>query len=123
MSQKSPLEFLETHFAALESRLVEIEGLPFALRFAPMNAEQAFKYVAAAKAPSAGQQARLFAEVLVEVARLEDGQQAFPLVKGGPNPVEVLTKKTPPSIFAELVRALSLDAIAGEAEDVEKKSA
>lgn len=118
----SPLEFLESHFAALKPRAVEIEGFPFALRFAPLNAEQTFKYVAAAKAKSTAEQARLFAEILVETVQSEDGSPAFALVKGGPNPVEILTKKTPPAIFAKLVEQLGKDAPTGEAEDVEKKS-
>lgn len=122
MSSKSPLEFLQSHFAALHPRPVEIEGFPFKLLFAPLNAEQTFKYVAAAKAKSTAEQARLFAELIVETVQTEDGKPAFPLVKGGSNPVEVLTKQTPPAIFAKLVEQLGQDATTGEAEDVEKKS-
>lgn len=122
MSTKaSPLDFLQNHFDTLKPRLVEVEGFPFVLSFAPLNAEQTFKYVAAAKAPKAADQARLFAEVIVEVVKLEDGTPAFPLVRGGPNPVEILTKKTPPTIFALLVEELGKDAPTEEAEEVAKK--
>lgn len=121
-SKPSPLDFLENHFAALKPRPVEIEGFPFKLVFTPLNAEQTFKYVAAAKSSSATLQAKGFAEVIIEVVKLEDGTPAFPLVKGGSNPLDVLTKKTPPAIFAKLVEELSKDAATGEAEDVEKKS-
>jgi hypothetical protein len=117
----SPLAFLEKHFDSLKPREVEIEGFPFKLLFEPLNAEQTFKYVAAAKARTPGEQSRLFAELIVETVKTEDGKQAFPLVKGGPNPVEVLTKKTPPAIFSKLVENLGKEAPAGEAEEVEKK--
>ena len=53
--------------------------------------------------------------------KLEDGTLAFPLVRGGANPVEVLTKKTPPAIFAKLVEELGKDAPTEEAEEVAKK--
>ena len=122
MSAPSPLEFLQNHFAALKSRVVEIPGFPFSLRFAPLNAEQTFKYVAAAKSKSTSEQARLFAELIVETVQTEDGTPAFPLLKGGPNPVEVLTKQTPPALFAKLVEELGKEAPTGEAEEVEKKS-
>ncbi len=117
----SPLAFLESHFAALKPREVEIEGFPFKLLFEPLNAEQTFKFVAAAKATRPTDQAKLFAELIVETVKTEDGKQAFPLVKGGPNPVDVLTKQTPPDIFAKLVENLGKDAQTGEAEEVEKK--
>lgn len=122
MSSKSPLEFLQSHFEALKPRTVEIDGFPFKLVFVPLTTEQTFKYVAAAKAPRPADQARLFAEVIVETVQLESGEPAFALVKGGPNPVEVLTKKTKPSIFSALVEELGKDAPTGEAEEVEKKS-
>ena len=122
MSTKaSPLDFLENHFATLKPRAVEIEGFPFALSFSPLNAEQTFKYVAAAKATKPADQARLFAEVIVETVKIEDGSPAFPMVRGGSNPVEVLTKKTPPAIFARLVEELGKDAPTEEAEEVAKK--
>ena len=44
--------------------------------------------------------------MIVETVTLESGDPAFPLVKGGPNPVEILTKKTPPRIFTALVNRL-----------------
>lgn len=118
----SPLDFLEAHFTALAPREVEIEGFPFPLRYDPLNAEQTFKYVSAANAKTPAEQARLFAELLVETVKTADGKPAFPLVKGGPNPVDVLAKKTPPAIFAKLVENLGQEAPAKEAEAVEKKS-
>ena len=122
MSTKaSPLDFLQNHFDTLKPRAVEIEGFPFLLTFAPLNAEQTFKYVAAAKAPKPADQARLFAEVIVDTVKLDDGTLAFPLVRGGANPVEVLTRKTPPAIFAKLVEELGKEAPNEEAEEVAKK--
>jgi hypothetical protein len=117
----SPLAFLQSHFDALKPREVEIEGFPFKLLFLPLNAEQTFKYLAAAKATRPSEQARLFAELLVETVQTEDGKQAFPLVKGGPNPVDTLIKQAPVPIFTELCKCLGKDAPADEAEDVEKK--
>lgn len=122
MSNKSPLAFLQSHFDALKPREVEIEGFPFKLFYQPLNAEQTFKYVAGCNAKRATEQAQIFAELIVETVKLEDGKQAFPMEKGQPSPVEILTRKTPPSIFAALVKELGKDAPVDEATETEKKS-
>lgn len=120
MSSKSPLEFLQSHFAALQPRPVEIKGFPFKLVFHPLNAEQSLKLSRGLRETKPAAQALIYAELLVETVKTEDGAQAFPLEKGGPNPIEVLTKGTSPKIFTELVNRL-IDWLTGEVEELEKK--
>ncbi|WP_193212008.1 hypothetical protein [Luteolibacter marinus] len=105
-NQHSPLEFLKDQFEALKPREVEIEGLPFKLVFQPLNGEQTLKLAKAAREAKPGAQSVAYAELIVETVKLEDGEQAFPLLRGGPNPVEVITKQAPPRIFTALVNAL-----------------
>ena len=116
----SLLATLESHFSALQPRKVTIKGLP-ALFYSPLTAEQMFKFVAAGAATDPTKQARLFAELLVEAVKLEDGKPAFELVPGGPNPVDILTRKTAPAIFSSLVKELGKETPVKSAEDVSKK--
>lgn len=100
------LAFLQEQFAAIPSRTVEVPGFPVPLVFQPLNPEQTLKLAKAIREPRAAMQAAAYAELIVETVRLEDGTQAFTLVKGGANPVEVLTKQTPAKIFTGLVNRL-----------------
>lgn len=119
----SPIEFLKSHFEALEPRAVQIKGLPFPLLYQPLTAEQALKYAAATRSRVPKEQGALFAELLVDTVLLaETGKPAFPFGKDLPNPVEVLTKKTPPVIFTRLVNNLGFDTDTKDVEDLEKKS-
>ncbi|MDB6079757.1 MAG: hypothetical protein JWO82_3504 [Akkermansiaceae bacterium] len=119
----NPLDYLSSHFDALLPTPVEIDGLPFKLQFDPLNAEQTIAFVRASQAKTAAEQTTGFAQILVNVVKLEDGSPAFPLVKGGSNPVEVLTKRTDPTIFARMVKFLTDRTNAEEVADLEKKSA
>jgi hypothetical protein len=105
----------------MKPREVKISGFPVKLFYEPLNGEQTFKYVAAQNAKQPAEQARLFAELLMETVKLEDGKPAFELVAGGPNPVDVLTKKTPPTIFGAMIKQLGRDTPVKQAEDVGKK--
>lgn len=116
----SPLAFLQQHFDALKPREVEIKGFPFKLFFQPLNAEQTLKLGSAVQDKNPRTRALAYAELMVESIKLEDGNPAFELVKGGPNPVEVLTKGTPPKVFTKMVNIL-IDWITAEAEDLVKK--
>lgn len=121
MSTKaSPLDFLQNHFESLKPREIEIAGFPFKLTFHPLNAEQSLKLSRGLRETKPALQALLYAELIVETVKLDDGSPAFPLVRGGPNPVEVLTKKAAPKIFTEMVNRL-IDWVTGETEDFEKK--
>lgn len=116
----SPLAFLQSHFDALKPREVEIEGFPFKLLFLPLNAEQTLKLGSAVQDKNPKSRALAYAELMVESIQTEDGKPAFPLVRGGPNPVEVLTKQAPPKVFTKMVNIL-IDWITAEAEDLVKK--
>lgn len=120
VSTLSLLTTLESHFAALAPRKVTIKGLP-ELFYHPLDAEQMFKFVAASRCQEPAKQAQLFAELLVDSVKLENGKPAFELVPGGPNPVEVLTKKTVPATFSALIAHLGKDAPKKQAEDLAKK--
>lgn len=125
MSQKqtSPdaLSILSAHFDALQPRRVEVAGLPFPLFFKPLTPEQAFKLVKGMNQENGGKKAMAYAELMVETVTLESGEPAFPLVKGGPNPVLALTTKIPPRVFGDLSNAL-IDGVNQTAvEEVEKK--
>lgn len=117
---QSPLAFLQGHFDALEPRIEQIPGLPFKLAFAPLNAEQSLKLSKALREKITTLQANAYAELLMETVTLEDGKKAFELVKGGPNPVEILTKHTKPRVFTAMVNIL-IDWITAEADELEKK--
>ena len=117
----SPLDQLAAHFASFERRQVTIQGLSAPIFFAPLNGEQAIKVAKASQEKNPKEQARLYAETIVEVATLEDGKPAFPLEKGGENPVKVLTTGIPPRAFTALCSHL-IDGLAQEAaEELEKK--
>lgn len=120
-SKPDPLEFLQQHFEALEPRNVDdIPGFPYKLVFHPLNAEQTLKLGKAVQEKNASARAIAYAELMAETVKLEDGKPAFPFAKDKPNPIEVLTRKTPPKIFTAMVNVL-IDWITAEAQELPKK--